>query len=239
VNTPTTLSVSAVSGTYGQATTVTGTLTNRVTGQGISGQTITLTLNGSQPCTATTGTNGKGSCQVTPTEPAGTYSLSGSFAGNTGTSPPLLSSNGSNNFVVNAAPTSITYTGPSSVTAGSSATLSAELTNGGTGLNGQTVTITLGTGRSAQSCTGTTNSSGAASCTIANVDQITGSVAVTVSYAGNGYDAPSSNSSSVTVKGSGGGSGGGGSGSGSGGQGGGSTGPKGGTPTGGGGCPGM
>ena len=239
VNTPTTLSVSAVTGTYGQPTTVTGTLTNKVTGQGISGQTITLTLNGTQSCTATTGSNGKGSCPVTPTESAGTYSLSGSFAGNTSTSPPLLTSNGSNNFVVSAAPTTTTYTGPSSVTAGSSATLSATLTHSGTGLNGQTVTITLGTGKSAQSCTGTTNSSGAASCTIANVDQITGSVAVTVSYTGNGYYASSSNSTSVSVKGSGGGSGGGGSGQG-GGQGGGSTGPKGGTPTGGGGgCPGM
>jgi hypothetical protein len=238
VNTPTTLSVSAVTGTYGQPTTVTGTLTNRVTGQPISGQTITLTLNGTQSCTATTGSNGKGSCPVTPTESAGTYGLSGSFAGNTSTSPPLLTSSGSNNFVVSAAPTSITYTGPTSVTAGSSATLSAELTNSGTGLNGQTVTITLGTGKSAQSCTGTTNSSGAASCTIANVDQITGSVAVTVSYTGNGYYASSSNSSSVSVKGSGGGSGGGSSGGSSGGQGGGSTGPKGGSP-GGGGCPGM
>ena len=233
VNTPTTLSVSAVTGTYGQPTTVTGTLTNRVTGQPISGQTITLTLNGTQSCTATTGSNGKGSCPVTPTESAGTYGLSGSFAGNTSTSPPLLASSGSNNFVVSAATTSITYTGPTSVTAGSSTTLSAELTSGGTGLNGQTVTITLGTGKSAESCTGTTNSSGAASCTIANVNQVTGSVAVTVSYTGNGYHASSSNSSSVSVKGSGGGSGG------SGGQGGGSTGPKGGSPGGGGGCPGM
>jgi hypothetical protein len=238
VNTPTTLSVSAVTGSYGQATTVTGTLTNRVTGQGISGQTITLTLNGAQSCTATTGSTGKGSCSVTPSESAGTYHVTGSFAGNTGTSPPLLTSSGSNNFVVSAAPTTTTYTGPTSVTAGSSATLSAELTSSGSGLNGQTVTITLGTGRSAQSCTGTTNSSGAASCTIANVDQISGSVAVTVSYTGNGYYASSSNSTSVSVKGSGGGSGGGGSGYG-GGQGGGSTGPKGGTPTGGGGCPGM
>ena len=118
VNTPTTLSVSAVTGTYGQPTTVTGTLTNRVTGQGISGQTITLTLNGTQSCTATTGSAGKGSCSVTPTESAGTYHLSGSFAGNTGTSPPLLTSSGSNNFVVSAAPTTMTYTGPTSVTAG-------------------------------------------------------------------------------------------------------------------------
>ncbi len=226
VTTPTTLSVSAATGTYGQATTVTGTLTNGVTGQGISGQTITLTL-GTQSCTATTGSTGKGSCSITPSESSGTYTLSGSFAGNTSTAPQLSASSGCNNFVVNAAPTTISYTGPTSVTSGSSTTLSAQLSSNGSGLGSQTVTITIGTGKSAQSCTGTTTSAGAASCTIAEVDQVSGSVAVTVSYSGNGYYASSSNSSSVSVKSSsGGGSSGGGSSS-SGGQGGGSTGSKG------------
>ena len=81
VNTPTSLSVSAVTGATGQPTTVTGTLTNQVTGQGITGQTVTLTLNGTQSCTATTGYNGKASCSITPTESSGTYPVTGSFAG--------------------------------------------------------------------------------------------------------------------------------------------------------------
>ena len=83
VNTPTSLSVSAVTGTTGQPTTVTGTLTNQVTGQGISGQTVTLTLDATQSCTATTGSTGKASCSVTPNESSGTYPVTGSFAGNT------------------------------------------------------------------------------------------------------------------------------------------------------------
>ncbi len=230
VSTPTSLSVSAATATYGQSTTVTGTLTNAVNGYPISGQTITLTLNGSQSCPATTASTGKGSCSITPTESAGTYTLSGSFAGNTATSPILVASTGSNHFVVNGAPTNLSYTGPTSATPGQSITLSSVLTSSGTALSGQPVSMTLGTGTSGQSCTATTNASGTASCTIADVNQVSGSVAVTVSYAGNGYDAGSSTSGSVSIRcggGSGGGSGGGGSyGGGSGG--GGSEPPKGG-----------
>ena len=232
VSTPTSLSVSAATGTYGQSTTVTGTLTNAVNGNPISGQTITLTLNGSQSCSATTGSTGKASCSITPSESAGTYTLSGSFAGNTATAPVLVASTGSNHFVVNGAPTNLSYTGPTSATPGQSLTLSSELTSNGSALSGQPVTMTLGTGHSAQSCTATTTSSGAASCTIADVDQVSGSVAVTVSYAGNGYDAGSSTSGSVSIR-CGGGSGGGSGGSGSGGSG---TGGGGTEPKGGGGC---
>ena len=95
MTTPTSLSVSAATGATGSPPRSRGTLTNAVTGQGISGQTITLTLNGTQSCTATTNSYGKASCSVTPTESSGTYPVTGSFAGNTSTSPQLLPSNGS------------------------------------------------------------------------------------------------------------------------------------------------
>jgi hypothetical protein len=77
--------------------------------------------------------------------------------------------------------------------------------------------LTLGSGRTAQSCTATTNSSGAASCSISSVNQVSGSVTVTASYAGNSSYQSASTSSTVKVGncgggGSGGGSGGGGSG---------------------------
>ena len=205
VNTPTSLSVSAVTGTTGQPTTVTGTLTNQVTGQGISGQSVTLTLNGTQSCTATTGSTGKASCSVTPNESAGTYPVTGSFAGNTATPTQLLPSTGHNNFVVTAAATSVTYTGATTASNGSSVTLSSTLTSNGTPLSGQSVVMTLGTGKTAQSCTATTSSSGVASCSIPAVDQVTGSVSVTVSYAGNGYYQSASTSSTVKIACSGGG----------------------------------
>ncbi len=216
VTIPTTLSVSAATGAYGQATTISGTLTNSVTGTPIGGQTVTLTLNGTQSCTATTASNGKASCAVTPNEPSATYKVTGTFGGNAGTSPQLLSSSGSNNFVVTAAPTSLTYTGSTNVQSGQSLTLTSVLTSNGTPLAGQPVVMTIGSGRTVQSCTGTTNSSGVASCTI-TVNQVTGSVAITVSYAGNSYYQSSSASTSEQIGcggGGGGGSGGGGSGSG-------------------------
>jgi hypothetical protein len=242
VNTPTSLSVSAVTATTGQPTTVTGTLTNQVTGQGISGQTVTLTLDAAQSCTATTGSTGKASCSVTPNEPSGTYPVTGSFAGNT-TSTQLLPSTGHNNFVVTPAATSVTYTGATTATNASSITLSSTLTSNGTPLSGQTVVMNLGTGKTAQSCTATTTSSGAASCSISSVNQVTGSVSVTVSYVGNGYYQSASTSSTVKIANSGGGgsSGGGGGGSGGGYSGGGGGGGSEPPPVGGRGgpCPGM
>ena len=220
VTTPTSLSVSAVTGATGSPTTVTGTLTNQVTGQGISGQTVTLTLNGTQSCTATTNSYGKASCSITPNESSGTYPVTGTYAGNASTSPQLLASSGHNNFVVTPAMTNVTYTGATTATNGSSVTLSSTLTSNGTPLSGQPVTLTLGTGKTAQSCTATTSSSGVASCSIPSVNQVAGSVTVTVSYTGNGYYQSASTSGTVKISNCG-GSGGGGSGGSGGGSGGG------------------
>ena len=237
VTVPTTLSVSAATGANGQSTTVSGTLTNSVTGAGISGQTITLTLNGTQTCSATTGSNGKASCSITPNESAGTYTLAGTFAGNTSVSPVLASSGGSNNFVVTKVPTSITYTGATVVKTGATLTVSATLTSNGSPLPaGQTLVFTLGTGNTVQTCSAATNSTGAASCTI-TVNQVQGSVALTVAYAGTTTYAASSVSYSESIQSAGGGGGSGGGSEGSGGnsgQGGGSE-----PPSGGGGCKGM
>ncbi len=217
-------------------------MTNALTGQVISGQPITLTLNGSQSCTGTTNYNGVGSCSVTPNEPLGTYTITGSFAGGSASSghcgcvsTQMFASSGSNSFVVTKMPTTVTYTGATSANQGQSITLSSQLTSNGAPLSGQPVVMTLGSGSSAQSCTATTNSSGNASCTL-TVSQIQGSATVTVNYAGNSYYLSSSTSAIVKISGScggggsgggGGGSGGGGYGYGGGGYGGGSTPPSG------------
>ena len=87
VNLPegTTLTVSPGSGTYNGTTTVTGTLINTYTNQPVPNEPVTLTLNGTQTCTATTNASGVASCPVTSTEPPGTYSLTGTFGGDTTT----------------------------------------------------------------------------------------------------------------------------------------------------------
>ena len=86
--------------------------------------------------------------------------------------------------------TAITYTGPSIAVSGMSFTMSANLTTDGGPLGGRAVLMTLGSGSTAQSCTGTTNAAGIASCTIANVNQTAGSVPITVSFAGDAYYRP-------------------------------------------------
>ena len=53
---------------------------------------MTLALNGAQSCTATTNGSGQVSCTVMPNESTGTYTVTGAFAGNTGSSPQLLNS---------------------------------------------------------------------------------------------------------------------------------------------------
>ena len=102
-----------------------------MTGAGIAGEPVTLTLNGTQSCTATTNASGMASCSITPNEPAATYTLTASFAGDTSNAPQLLSSTGSNNYVVTLEETAITYTGPSIAVTGMPFTMSANLTTDG------------------------------------------------------------------------------------------------------------
>ena len=187
VRTPTTLTVSVGTSDFADAGTVSAVLTNSITGAGVPGEVVTITLNGSQSCNATTTASGAASCSITPNEPAGTYSLGASFAGDTAKAPQLLPSSGTNGYVVTHEETAINYTGPSIAVSGMSFTMTANLTTDGGPLGGRAVVMTLGSGSTAQSCIGTTNPAGVASCTIATVNQTAGSVPITVSFAGDAY----------------------------------------------------
>ncbi|MBV1852793.1 collagen-binding domain-containing protein [Catellatospora tritici] len=97
--------------------------------------------------------------------------------------------------------TTLTVTGPATVANGFPATLSGTLQETGNGpISGKTITFTLGSGASAQSCTGTTDGTGAASCTIGTVAQpaTATSVPVTATFAGDGTYLPST--ASATAK---------------------------------------
>jgi hypothetical protein len=197
--TPTTLTVNAASGDFADATTVSAVLKNANTLAPIAGETVTLTLNGAETCSAVTDGTGTASCQITPGEAAATYTLAGTFGGNS----TYAASSGSANFIVTHEETGLTYTGNTSAVNGSSMTLSAMLTtddpSAGTPLAGKTVVFTLGSGGSAQTCSGTTNASGSASCTIASVSQTVGSVPIAASFAGDSYYQAASASSSADV----------------------------------------
>lgn len=98
--------------------------------------------------------------------------------------------------------TTISYTGPMFIAQGRPVTLSGVLKVDGTTPPNpfwQTISFTLGTGSSSQSCTGTTDADGKASCTISSVTAPVGPTTVTAIFAGDSLYQPSSDSKSVTV----------------------------------------
>lgn len=180
---------------YNDPATVAATLTDSA--GPVVGQPVVFVLNGAETCTGSTDATGSASCSLTPQEAAGSYTLTASFAG----SPADQASSASAPFTVTHEQTTLTYTGPTKAANGQPLTLSGVLDEDGvTPISGRTVTFTLGSGSSAQTCSGTTSASGAASCTIASVSQpaASTSVPVTAAFAGDAYYLPAS--ASATVK---------------------------------------
>ncbi len=98
--------------------------------------------------------------------------------------------------------TTLTYTGPTSFADSTAGNLSALLkqTSSGAAVSSVTISFTLGSGGSAQTCSGTTNSAGTATCTITAVNQTAGSSSVSASFAGNSnFLASSTGPVSVTI----------------------------------------
>ncbi len=187
---------------YHDAAKVSATLTDPDGGAPIAGMTIVFTLGSGDTCSAKTDASGVASCSITPTQ-TGTKTLVASFAGDTD----YLSSSDSKSFAITPEETTTTYTGPKVILAGASgATLTAKLVEDGSkdsdGDGGapapspaETVTLSLG----GQSCTGTTDSSGNVSCTIASVTVPLGPENVGASFAGDAYYQPSSDSTTAIV----------------------------------------
>jgi Bacterial Ig-like domain (group 3) len=174
--------------------TVAATLTD--SGGPVPGEPVTFTLNGAESCTGTTDANGSASCSLTPGEAAGTYTLVASFGGDA----THFGSSASSNFVVTLEETTLTYTGPGKAANGVPLTLSGVLQEDGvTPIAGRTATFTIGSGGSAQSCSGVTDASGSASCTIATVNQPASTTTVPVSavFAGDAFYRPASASATL------------------------------------------
>jgi Trypsin len=97
--------------------------------------------------------------------------------------------------------TSLRFDGPTSTTYHTPITLRGTLTYGeGTPVAGRTVAFVLGTGTAAQSCTGTTDANGAAQCTIGSVEQVPGTVPVSLTFNGDGQFLESTVDGLVTVE---------------------------------------
>jgi hypothetical protein len=185
----------ASSGDYNDPATVGAVLTDNL--GPVSGKTVTFVLNGAETCSAATNASGAASCTLTPHEAAGPYPLTATFAGDAVD----LGSSATATFTVTHEETTLTYTGPGKAANGQPLPLSGVLREDGTApISGRTVTFTVGSGGSAQSCSGTTDATGSASCSIASVNQPAASttVPVTAAFAGDGFYLPAS--ASATLK---------------------------------------
>lgn len=184
-------------GDFNDAATVSATLKD-TNGNPVSGATVTFTLNGSETCTDTTDADGDASCSITPAEPAGTYTLTADYAGDA----TYLPSSTSTPFTVTLEESSLTSTTALQLFAqGGGATLSSTLTDpdGGAPIPAKPVTMTLGSGIGAQSCTATTGATGTATCVINPVTVALGPQPVTDTFAGDGFYEPASNAQSALV----------------------------------------
>ena len=200
---PSTLAVQPVTGNFSTPTPVSAVLTNPNTGTPIVNEPVTFTLNGSETCTADTDATGTATCDITAGEPSSSYTLTASFPGDTTTSTPIGSNSSTSTFTVNPDTSALTYTGATTAVNGSPTTLSGTLTTDtpttGTPLPAKVVTFTIGTGTTAQSCSGTTDVNGNVSCTIPTVDQPQTSETVTSSFAGDAYDTLATATTPITV----------------------------------------
>jgi hypothetical protein len=162
---PAATSLSAVSGTatFGGTASLTATLTSQETSQGISGATVSFTLDGTSVGTATTNSSGVATLTgVTTTDDAGTDTggVVASFSGDTDYA---AASNATGNLVVSQAATtlaSVSGTATFGGTASLTATLTSQVTSAG--IDNETVDFTLD-GTSVGKAT--TNSSGVATLT--------------------------------------------------------------------------
>ncbi|GAC1634671.1 MAG: hypothetical protein NVS4B2_21590 [Chloroflexota bacterium] len=196
--------IGATSGDYHDKATLKATLTDDSFNP-IAGKTITFSLNGTETCSGITDGTGTASCQVTPGETAGPYTVTAAFSD--ATDPVHATSSTLSGFTVTREETTTAYTGSKVVLAGSGgATLTAKLVEDGARDNdgdggslgpipAETVTLSLGS----QSCTGTTSSSGDVSCTIPSVSVPLGPEKIGAVFAGDGYYQPSSDSTTATV----------------------------------------
>lgn len=179
---------------YHDTVTLSASLNEDTSGPAITNQPLTFAL-GSQSCTGMTGTDGSASCTININQEPGNTSVSVSFGGS---SLYQSSSLTSLPFTIGREETSLTYNGAQLIANHRPATLGAMLQEDGTTAPapaGQSVVLTLGSGAGAQSCTGTTDSSGTAACQIASVDQPDGNAAVSAAFTGDSYYRPSSDSS--------------------------------------------
>jgi hypothetical protein len=120
---------------------------------------LVFRLNATETCVGTTNSNGVASCSITPDEVAGAYPLAIGYGGDVTHQP----SGTEARFEVTRKPTTLTYTGAVTGDFHDPATVSARLTVFGAPVASQPVAFKLD---NTETCTGTTNADGVASCAL-------------------------------------------------------------------------
>jgi hypothetical protein len=159
----------------------------------VAGKSVSFTLGTGDGCTASTDSSGRAACAITPNQPAGTVPVTATFAGDLD----YLASTASKAFEITRQETTTTYTGPLVIAAGQPVTLRGSVVEetGPVPVVGRSVTLALGS----QSCTGTTDATGAASCVILNVATALGPQPLGASFAGDAFYEPSSDRSQQAI----------------------------------------
>jgi WD40 repeat protein len=179
---------------YHDIANLSATLVVQGTSVPIPGQTITFTL-GTQSCTGTTGASGVAACSITLNQVPGSYTVNASFAGSGNDQ----ASSDSTGFTITKEETATSYTGPTVIANGANTTFSAVLKeDGAVAIAGRTITITLGSGSTAQTCTGTTDATGTVSCSIL-VNQPLGPGTVAANFTGDALYLPSSSGAATIL----------------------------------------
>ncbi len=183
---------------YHDTANLSSTLTDTITGAPLAGQTTSFSL-GSQttPAAAPTTPGGISGATIVIGQAAGPVPVGAAFAGDA----TYLPSSDSKTFAITREETTLTYTGDTGLIAnGRTAHLSGVLREDGTvPIAGRSVTFTLGTGASAQSCPASTGATGQADCTISPVIQPLGPGTAAGAFAGDGFYLPSADSGNTVI----------------------------------------
>src|SRR5205807_13052 len=141
-------------GDYHDAATLSATLTDNL-GRPLQGKALTFVLNNNtgETCTAQTDFSGVAQCAITPTDVPAPGQISIAFAGDA----QYFGSSLTPAFTITREETTVTYTGDPYIANNRPGTLKAILKEDGSAAPipaGQTVTLTLGSGSTAQTCAG-------------------------------------------------------------------------------------
>jgi uncharacterized repeat protein (TIGR01451 family) len=181
---------------YHDSAHLVATLTDTLSGNPISGKTVTFTL-GTQTGSGTTNASGVASADIVISQAPGSVTTVGaSYAGDS----QYLASSASSAFIITREETTLAYTGDVLIANGGTAHLGALLTeDGSVPISGRTIALALGSGSSAQSCSATSDVSGIAKCDISPVSQPLGPGTVAATFAGDTFYLPASDNKATLL----------------------------------------